>query len=278
MTKIKDKTVLITGGASGIGRLMGERMLERGAAKLVIWDINDAMMQEVAEAFRARQWEVYTYNVDVSDVEAIQQAAAAVEKEVGTVDLLINNAGVVVGKEFVEHSHHDIDFTMSINTAALMHISLAFLPTMIAQGSGHIINIASAAGLVSNPKMAVYCASKWAVIGWSDSLWLELKQKHPGITVSTVTPYYINTGMFDGVRSPIIPIISPELAVAKILRGIERNKRFVRMPGIIYLLPLVKGLLSAGLFDLIVGKGMGVYKTMTNFKGRKATQKTEVKA
>jgi hypothetical protein len=148
-----------------------------------------------------------------------------------------------------------------------MHLTLELLPSMTGRGSGHIVNIASAAGLVANPRMSVYCASKWAVIGWSDSLRLEMERLRTGVRVTTVTPFYINTGMFAGVRS-VIPILEPEEAVRRILRGVARNRVFVRMPGIIYLLPLVRGLLPLRAFDWFVGTVLGVYKTMNGFKGR----------
>jgi short-subunit dehydrogenase len=130
------------------------------------------------------------------------------------------------------------------------------------------VNIASAAGLVSNPKMSVYVASKFSVVGWSDSLLLEMRNASTNVQITTVTPFYISTGMFDGVKSKIVPIVKPEVAVQKIIRGLERNSRFVRMPGIIYWVPLFKGILPAFLFDTIVGKWFGMYQSMDEFKGR----------
>lgn len=268
MTKLANKTVLITGGASGIGKLLGQRCLEKKAARLVIWDINESELYKTAAEFQAKGWEVHPYQVDVSDLSQIRESVQDIKEKGLVVDVLFNNAGIVVGKDFLEHSHTDIEKTMEINASALMHIALELLPGMIEKKEGHIVNIASAAGMVSNPKMSVYCASKWAVIGWSDSLRLELEFKDIPVKVTTVTPYYISTGMFDGVRSPVIPIISPEKAVKYILRGVEKNRIFVRMPSIVYLLPLVKGMLPLRWFDTVVGKGMRVYKTMEKFKGR----------
>jgi short-subunit dehydrogenase len=139
---------------------------------------------------------------------------------------------------------------------------------MVNQKGGHIVNIASAAGMVSNPKMSVYVASKFSVVGWSDSLLLEMRNAKTNVQVTTVTPFYISTGMFDGVKSSIVPIVKPEVAIRKILRGLENNLRYVRMPGIIYWVPLFKGILPAFLFDLIVGNWFGMYKSMDEFKGR----------
>ncbi len=206
--------------------------------------------------------------MDISNTTQVLSTFNDVKTHVGSIDILINNAGIIVGKSFSEHSHEEIDKTISINTSALMHLTKEALEGMITQSSGHIVNIASAAGLVANPKMSVYCGSKWAVIGWSDSLRIELEQDHPGVKVTTVVPYYINTGMFSGVHSPIIPILKP-LPVAKaIIRGIKKDSPFVRLPSIINFLPLLKGLLPLRLFDLFVGKWLGVYKCMDHFKGR----------
>jgi short-subunit dehydrogenase len=269
MSQIQNKKALITGGASGIGKLMGELLLKKGLQTLVIWDVNETLLQETANAFSKQGFHTVAYRVDVSDTDAVIAASEQVQKEVGPIDILINNAGIIVGKLFTDHTHAEIDKTMRINSNALMHIAKAFLPAMLKNDSGHIVNIASAAGLTSNPRMSVYVASKWAVIGWSDSLYLEMKTQSRHIAVTTVTPYYINTGMFDGVKSKVIRILEPGEAAKNIIRGIENNSRFVRMPGIVYTLLFVKGILPASWFDTIVGKWMGVYTTMIDFKGRK---------
>lgn len=266
MSNFKNKIVLITGGASGIGFLMAREALKREASKVIIWDINTDGLHAAVEKLDESRCIAYT--VDVSSLDQIKQTAEKVRKEAGKVDILINNAGIVVGKYFHEHNHQEVDLTMSINTNALMHIALEFLPEMVLNNSGHIVNIASAAGMVANPQMSVYCASKWAVIGWSDSVRLEMKKLKKAVHVTTVTPYYINTGMFDGVKS-IIPIQKPEPTARKIIRAIEKNKAFIRMPWLVYTLPLVKGLFPLGLFDWFVGRVLGVYKTMEHFKGRK---------
>ncbi len=267
MTKFKNKTVLITGGAAGIGKLMAEKILHLGASKMILWDINKENLDKTTKHLKESGFDVYLYIVDVANLEIVKQTARKVKDEVGKVDILINNAGVVVGKYFHEHSHDDIDFSMNINISALMHITLEFLNDMIEKGEGHIVNIASAAGMVSNPKMSIYSASKWAAIGWSDSLRLELELISKNVKVTTVTPYYISTGMFDGVKSPIIPIVKPETAANKIIKAIKKNRIFIRMPWLVYTLPFIKGILPVRWFDLIIGKGFGVYKSMNAFKG-----------
>jgi short-subunit dehydrogenase len=268
MSQIQGKKALITGGASGIGKLMGRELLLKGLSKLVIWDLNEALMQTTIEEFKAEGFNVVAFSVNVMDTQSVIATAKKVKETIGSIDILINNAGIVVGKYFLDHTHEDIDRTMGINSSALMHITTEFLPDMVKMKEGHIVNIASAAGLVSNPKMSVYVASKFSVVGWSDSLLLEMKQAKTNVQVTTVTPFYISTGMFDGVKSNIVPIVKPEVAVKKIIRGIENNLRFVRMPGIIYWVPFFKGILPATIFDIVIGKGFGMYRSMDEFKGR----------
>ncbi|QED36661.1 SDR family oxidoreductase [Antarcticibacterium arcticum] len=266
MKELKDKTVLITGGGSGIGKLMGELILRKGG-QLIIWDINEVNIeQSLAEL--SILGEASAYKVDVSNPAEVKEKASLVLQEHGVIDVLINNAGIIVGKYFHEHNTSDIQRTMNINTAAPMYVTAEFLPGMMAQNSGHICNIASSAGLVSNPKMSVYAASKWAMIGWSDSLRLEMEQLDKNIGITTVNPFYIDTGMFAGVRSKV-PILKPEKVARKIIKAIEQDRIFLTMPWSMHLVRLGQGLFPIRFFDWFVGKVLGMYSTMDHFKGRK---------
>ncbi len=270
MYSIAGKTMLVTGGSRGMGKLFCEHGVAEGA-KIIIWATNEHRMKETAEELSRRGGEVYTYKVDVSDRKAIEEAAENVLKEHGTVDILINNAGIVVSAYFWEHTNDQIEKTMRINSEALMYICRAFLPGMIEKREGRIVNLASAAGLISNPKMSVYCASKWAVNGWSDSLRLELEQEgYDNICVTTVTPGYVNTGMFDGAKAPLMtPILEPEPFVMKVWESMKKGDVMVRSPWTVYLVAIMKGILPIRLFDLIFGRIFGVYKSMNEFKGHK---------
>lgn len=269
MTKIKDNVVLITGGASGIGRIMGRLALERGARRLVIWDINPNSISTAVDELLA-MGQVSGYRVDVSNSEEVVATYERTRKECGDVDILINCAGIVTGNEtFDRQSIGAIERTMSINAVAPMVVALQMLPSMIERDKGHICNIASAAGMLSNPKMSVYAASKWAVVGWSDSVRIELSERRSNVRVTTVAPFYINTGMFDGVRSPLVPILDPESVARKILRAVERNKNFKGIPFGFHFIRLCQGLLPSSWFDTIVGRWLGVYSTMDHFTGRK---------
>lgn len=266
MKTFKNKIVLITGGASGIGKIMCRLLLERGA-HVIIWDINSENLEKLNSNFSALG-KLSTMKVDVSTNTEIKIAANKVIKDFGGIDVLINNAGIIVGNYFHEHSVADIESTMRINANAPMYITHAFMDSMLSKNVGHVCNIASSGGLLSNPKMAVYVASKWSLIGFSDSLRLEMAQLNTNINVTTIMPYYINTGMFDGVHSKI-PILDPETTALTIIKAIEKNKKMVSIPGYIHRVTrFAQALLPISIFDWFTGDVLGVYKTMEYFKGR----------
>ena len=268
MTKIKGNNVLITGGASGIGRIMGRIALERGAKSLIIWDINETSIASTIEEYK-NIGTVKGYKIDVSNSEQVKEIAALTEKECGNVDILINCAGIVANNDtFDKQTTRDIERTININTIAPMVIAQQFLPKMLERNHGHICNIASAAGMLANPRMAVYAASKWAVIGWSDSVRIELKQMKSKVRFSTIAPYFINTGMFDGVKSRIFPILKPEPTSRKIINAIERNKNFKGIPFGYHFIRFCQALLPTSIFDYIFGEVVGIFHAMDNFTGR----------
>ena len=273
MGKFNDKRVLITGGASGIGRLMGAMALDKGASILVIWDINQQSIDDTIAELTAKG-KVVGYRVDVSDEQSVIDAAKAVKKQVGQIDILINCAGIITSnRTFENYTTAEIHRTMNINTIAPMVVALQFLPDMIARNSGHICNISSAGGLISNPKMSVYAASKWAVIGWSDSVRIELEQMGSRVKVTTIAPYYIKTGMFNGVKSPIVPLMKPEYAARQIIRAIEKDSLVKVVTKLIpvpyHFVRFMQGILPIRLFDWVFGEVFGIYHSMDNFTGRK---------
>lgn len=268
MTRFHDKTVLITGGARGLGKLIAGRCLEERAGCIVLWDIDAARLDASAAELRQAGGRIETAIVDVSSREDIERAAEATLRSHGPVDILFNNAGVVVGRRFAAHSGDDIERTMRINAVGPMHVARVFLPGMLERGAGHVVNIASAAGLVPNPNLSVYSASKWAVLGWSESLRLELEQSHPGVHVTTVCPSYADTGMFAGARAPrLTSMLEPEVLVDRIVRAVKTDKILLRAPRIINLLPFLRGAMPARAFDVLVGRTLRIYSSMDQFTG-----------
>lgn len=276
--KFENANVLITGGASGIGKIMGRMALEKGAACLIIWDINPQNIA-TAKSELGKKGKVKGYIVDVSRNELVIEGYNKVVSECGEVDILINCAGIVTSnKTFDQMSADEITRTMNINTLAPMFVTRAMLPGMIRRNRGHVCTIASAGGMLSNPKMSVYAASKWGAIGWSDSVRIELQDMKSDVHMTTVAPYYINTGMFDGVKSRIIPILKPEYAARKVIRAIEKNKSFKGIPFGFHFIRFWQAILPTRIFDWLFGEVFGIYHTMDEFTGRKKPVSVATKA
>jgi all-trans-retinol dehydrogenase (NAD+) len=271
MKSVQGKTVLITGAAMGLGKLFATKAVTEGAAAVVLWDINEAALVETVEELQAAGGNIHAYMVDVSDADAIADASALVIDEVGPVDVLFNNAGIVRGNTYFWETEDvaQIQQTMAINSIAPMLIAREFLPGMIGKDSEcRIVNIASSAGLVSNPRMAVYAASKWAAIGWSDSVRLELEQAgYDQIKVTTVCPFYINTGMFDGAKNVLLtPMLEQEEVVDATWKEMLHGGSFLLIPWTVKLNKVLGGILPVGIRDFVLDK-FGVYTSMEEFHG-----------
>ncbi|MCB0507926.1 MAG: SDR family oxidoreductase [Chitinophagales bacterium] len=270
MSKIKGANVLITGGANGIGKLMGLKCLQESAANLIIWDINEENLDKTSKEFSAKGYKnVITFLVDIAKIDDIEKAATEVLLEIGNIDILINNAGIVAGKQnFWDYTARDIEKTISINVNGPMHVARVFLKDMINQRRGHVVNIASASSFISLPKGSVYASSKWAVFGWSESLRLELEDEGGDLHVTTVCPSYIDTGMFKGVKAPLLfPLLQPEEVANKVIAAIKRNEIILMLPEKTQIVPILKGLMPTRVFDK-VASFIGVYTSMSSFEGR----------
>lgn len=270
MSQIRSANVLVTGGANGIGKLMGLKCLQEGAANLVIWDINEENLQKTAKEFSSKGYKnVHTFVVDVSNTDDIERAGTEVLLEIGNIDILINNAGIVAGKHsFWEYSAKDIDKTISINVSGVMHVTRVFLKDMIKQRKGHIVNISSASALIPLPKGSVYASSKWAVLGWSESLRMELEMEGGDLHVTTVCPSYIDTGMFKGVKAPLLfPLLQPDDIATKVIKAVKKNEILLMQPDNVNIVPFLKGVFPVRIFDKVAGL-LGVYSSMNSFEGR----------
>lgn len=269
MSTFLGKNVLVTGAAGGLGRLLVHKTAQQGATTIVAWDLDRGGLSDLETSLAPTESNLYPCRIDLTEPEAIMTTAKRVRSEVGPVDILINNAGMVLGTEFAQCDHGEIRRLIDCNVGGVLHTTRAFLPDMIERGEGHIVTISSASALLGNPRMSVYAGSKWAVSGWSESLRLELQETCPGIRVTLVQPSYINTGMFEGVTPPLLtPMLEPEYIADRIVRAVRRNKTVLRAPFTVKLLPFLKGILPQKAFDFIAGRLFGVYRSMNTYTGR----------
>jgi len=263
-----NKKILITGAASGIGKRFAEKVSEFDECTLILWDRNPDVLKEIKADLKGRA-AVHICGVDVMELTQIQAESQRLIRQDLVPDLILNCAGIVIGKFFHEHTNSDIERTISINTVGSMWVVRAFLNEMIDRGSGHIVNLGSASGYIGNPRMSAYASSKWAVHGWSESLRLEMEKLKTGIHVSTVIPSYIKTGMFDGVKAPMmVPLLETDDIVDIMIHGISRQKHKIQAPFMVRFVPLIKAILPPSWFDWVAGNMLGVYKSMESFKGR----------
>lgn len=243
MLDLTGKVALVTGGAGGLGRATAAELAKAGAV-VALWDVDAARIQEAVDEIRAAGGNARGWAVDVTDPAAVRAAAAVVEAELGPVYLLDNNAGVHAWGDFLDASEADARRQIDVNFASFVWTTRAFLPGMVARGEGRLLYIASAAGLFGVPGMAVYSATKHAVVGLAESLRQELSRAGAdGIKVTIACPSFIATGMFDGASPPwATPWLDPRALASKIVRATREGRTYVREPFMVKLAPVVNAL------------------------------------
>uniref|UniRef100_A0A0L8I2T1 Epidermal retinol dehydrogenase 2 n=1 Tax=Octopus bimaculoides TaxID=37653 RepID=A0A0L8I2T1_OCTBM len=203
-------------------------------------------------------------------------ACVCVNEDIGMVHILINNAGIVTGRKFLQCPDELIQKTIDVNTMAHFWTVKAFLPTMIKENHGHVVTVASAAGLLGVNSLTDYCASKFAVVGFEESLRFELEVLgKDGVHTTVVCPFYINTGMFNGVkvRFPyLMPILEPGYVSDKIVEAVRCNTHILYIPRLLYYTLGLKGLLPHKCISLLA-RFFGVSTDMEKFKGKLGQKK-----
>ena len=268
MRTLTGKRVLITGGASGIGRSLAQRFAAEGA-ELILVDLNDALLQQTAAELSAGGRRVGAYAADVTDVPGIAALREKVNAEGGPIDVLVNNAGLVFGGPFLDLPLEKHLTTYRVNTMGPVSFTHVFLSDLISRPDAHIVNVASASGYIGLPYGSTYASSKWAVIGFTESLELELKMLgHHHVHTTLVCPSYVSTGLFDGAKPPLFTrMLTPERLADLVTRAVLSNRRAVLAPWLVKVTPPLKGLLPAGIFNMISGT-LGATSSMTQWKGR----------
>lgn len=271
MQTLNGKRVLITGAAGGIGKAIAERFAAAGA-DLVLVDLNEDRLGETAGAMRQRGARVTAYALDVTETSRIAGLREQIHRDGGPIDVLVNNAGLVFGGAFLEVPLEKHLTTYRVNTIGLVAITHAFLPDLIAGRDGHVVNIASASGFIGLPYGATYASSKWAVLGFSESLQLELEvQGNRHVHVTAICPSYVATGLFAGVKAPLTTqLLTPEKVADLTHRAILKNRPYVCAPWLAQVTPTLKGLLPFGVFYKVAA-ALGVNTSMLEWRGHKET-------
>ncbi len=198
MEQLSGRVAVVTGAASGIGLAMTEAFVAEGM-RVVMADVEEAPLVREAERLAKAGADVLAVVVDVRDAAAVQDLAAQTIAAYGAVHLVCNNAGVAPAGPMLRTSAEEWRWTVDVNVLGVAHGVLAFAPLMVEAGEGHIVNTASEAGLVTTNVLGMYCATKHAVVGLTESLYWELQGT--GVGVSCLCPELVNTGIFRSERN-----------------------------------------------------------------------------
>lgn len=246
MKKLRGKWVLITGAAGGLGSAMALEFASKGA-NLILADVNETGMKEVAARAGEKGSSVLCFVVDVTREDDLDSLVQGAVKKAGRVDVLVNNAGVGMVSELVHTTWEEWQRILSVNLIAPIQLTRRVAPHMLSAGGGCVVNIASMAGLIGIAGMAPYTVTKFGLVGFSESLRIELARYR--IQVNVVCPGIVETpilytspikGFDDGIRkAPGIMVASPQKVARNIVKGVRRDKRLIipaRGPGFVYFL------------------------------------------
>jgi NAD(P)-dependent dehydrogenase (short-subunit alcohol dehydrogenase family) len=265
-TATRRAVAIITGGASGIGRGFAEELSRRGI-EVVLADRQTELAEAVAAGIRAAGGRASAAELDVRKFDQFEGLVGQVVDRCGHIDFLFNNAGIAVGGEMRDYTLEDWNDVIDVNLRGVAHGIQAAYPLMIRQGSGHIVNTASMAGLVTGPLEGSYTTTKWAVVGLSKALRVEAKAY--GVRVSVVCPGVIRTpilrgGRYGRLKAPItadhseetlgrLRPMDPSRFAKKVLDAVFRNQAIIIEPGFWKILWYVERLSPALGFKLADG-------------------------
>lgn len=268
MRSLALKRVLITGAGQGIGRALAERFAAE-RAEVVLTDINETALATTREALTAAGGRCRAYPLDVTDPASIAATRDALREDSGgSIDILVNNAGVVFGGPFLEVPLAKHQMTYKVNVEGTVAMTHAFLPDLLDAPEAQLVFIASASGFVGLPNGTTYASSKWATIGFAESIRQELKhQGHRHVGVTTVCPSYVSTGLFDGAKPPkSTEMLTPEDLADKVIAAVKAGDIWVLEPWIVKLTPALTSLLPTSVSDFIAD-ALGATSSMDAWHG-----------
>lgn len=249
---ITGKTVVLTGAGNGLGRAQALELAKQGC-KVIIWDIDKSGLEKTASLIREKypSAQVFLYTVNLVKRESIYELAKQVQAEHGFVWGLINNAGILIGKELMETPDDKIELTMGVNTMAHFWTVKAFLPAMLEKNDGHIVAISSAAGFFPSAKMTEYCTSKFAARGFMESLRVELgAMGKTGVKTTLVAPAHINTDLFAGYNMGYT--MQPEWVAEQVIAGMQMNRPIMFLPWVVSIGNFWQGFFPTFIWDIFM--------------------------
>ncbi|MCI1987274.1 MAG: SDR family oxidoreductase [Lactobacillus sp.] len=260
MSELSGKTVVVTGGSSGLGKAIGLEAARRGATVVFLARRADKLATAQAQASALSGKPAYAYAVDVADPTMVAAVLTQLLQAVGTPDILVNAAGFGHFEDALATPMRLVERMVRVNVLGMMYLTQLIGRRMVQAGHGHIINIASMAGKMATPKSAIYSATKFAVVGYSNGLRLELRPF--GVKVTTVNPGPIDTAFFsvagamDYLRTVDLIVLEPQKLATRIVSVFEKPVREINAPLVMALaatfydlVPHVGDWLAGGVFN-----------------------------
>jgi short-subunit dehydrogenase len=230
----KDKVVVITGASSGIGEASAIKFAKKNAKIVLVARRKEKLLQVQKEISKYTD-SILICQCDVSNKLQVKEMSDAVLDEFGRIDILVNNAGFVIYGSVLELSIEEIESQMETNYFGMIYCTKSFLPHMIEQGTGHIVNVASVGASFSVPGVASYCATKFAMLGFSEGLKHELSGT--GVDVTVVSPIGVNTPLFDhpsfeNFTRPTMITLSAETVANAVLKAANSSRLEIVVPSV----------------------------------------------
>jgi len=260
LRSVGGEVVLVTGAGHGIGKEVALKLAGLGAI-LVCVDINEETCRNTANQIKEKGGVGWSYQCDVSKRESVKELGRRVRREVGDVNILVNNAGIMITKSFLQLTDREIESTINVNLMGQMWCLREFLPPMINLNHGSVVFMCGLPGHAGAPNMLPYSASKFAIRGMMESLYIELRQSYPGnkLHFMLVSPFIVETGMVKRhrIRFPnFMGVVNVETAAETICNSLRRRAAIVFIPEILYhvsnlvrILPAKVQLLITDFFD-----------------------------
>ena len=268
--RVAGRRVLVTGAGQGLGFAIAAAFVRAGAT-VILTDLNADAVESARAKLKETGGTVAGYALDVTNAEQVADVRARILAEHGRIDVLVNNAGVVFGGAFLDVPLSRHITTVNVNLGGVLAVTHAFLPDLLAQPVGHIVNIASASAVLALPFGASYAATKWAVLGFSDSLREELRfLGHKHVHVTAVCPSFIATGLFAGAKPAFgTRWLTAETVAHAVVRAVEKRQELVLLPRSVRFLYSITGWWPRSWFRTAC-RVLGVSRSMTDWKGHTA--------
>ncbi|XP_019640240.1 PREDICTED: short-chain dehydrogenase/reductase 3-like [Branchiostoma belcheri] len=262
---VSGETVLITGASRGIGRCLALEFAKHGACTIILWGRDEEKLSSVKkEVEEIGKTVCHFYRCDVGDREQVYRTMQKVQENVGKITILVNNAGVVHGGALLETKDDNIEDTLRVNTLSHFWTTKSVLPSMLSNGRGHVVGIASTLGLFALPGVSDYVTSKFSVVGFYESLAAELRaQGRRDVGVTCVCPGHTTTDMFKDLTTQSFSL-TPQQVAEQTVDAVKNNQRRVILPRIMHFTWILNSWLPGSWMRTVLYV-TGAMKDMENF-------------